>query len=124
MPPNDMNENSGSALHCRPIQQSVQDSVSNEGRISYLPSVHSSIAQVCESSAIHSDKHGSVEKSGNSSSILSSNVDDNAVTSVGAVISATQDNLASDSRRRRASTRNYITVSCHLLFFLTVIDFL
>jgi len=113
MPPHNLNESSGSSGQCRSVQQYVHNSLSSEGRISHLPSVHSSIARVCENSAVH----GSVEKCSDKSSILLSNVDDNARTSVGerAVLSTTQDSLVSDSRRRRATTRNYITVSCNLL---------
>jgi len=117
MPANNRNENSGSTVQCRPVQQSVCGPVSSEGTLQHLPSAYSSTADVCESSAILSDKHDSVEKSHESSSLLLSAADANACPSVGAtaVVCTTLDNVVSDSRRRRTSTRNCITVSCHLL---------
>ena len=115
-PSNSNDDNSGFAVQpCRPVRQRVCGSFFRDDHISYLQPVQSSISQVYNSSAVLSDKRNSVEKCLKSSSLSLSTADDSACPSIGttALVSTTVANLVSQSRRRRTSTRNCITVSCN-----------
>lgn len=111
MPTDNVNENSGSYVWSRSVQQLSQGSVSSKDGNFYLPSVDT--ATLCENSTVCADKN----EDGEGKSLLLSTAEDEARPSSEGMtdVITTLDSHVSSGRRRRGSSKNNITVSSAVL---------